>query len=72
MSHSPRPQETAPSAGTKAPKSRGADGRTMDRAWESQAKTAQVRLGAASGLTVSAQIPVDGAKDAADAPAKSE
>lgn len=29
----------------------------MDRAWESQAKTAQVRLGAASGLTVSAQIP---------------
>lgn len=48
----------------------------MDRAWESQAKTAQVRLGAASGLTVSAQIPVDGAvdgaKDAADAPAKSE
>lgn len=44
----------------------------MDRAWESQAKKAQVRLGAASGLTVSAQIPVDGAKDAADAPVKSE
>lgn len=44
----------------------------MDRAWESQAKMAQVHLGAVSGLTVSAQIPVDGAKDAADAPAKSE
>lgn len=40
----------------------------MDRAWESQAKTAQVRLGAASGLTVSAQIPVDGAVTAPRTP----